>query len=200
MKMGGEGTILCKASGRPAPEITFRRWGSKEELSPGVQQDDDRIILEQSFDDNRGESSGTLRITKIIRPDDGLYECVARNRGDSGFKVGHITVEYPPTFDSMKKLPPVYSWEERRANLSCLAEGFPNATIEWRWNERLIKDLPDRNFEIVGTGPRSDLLIRPTDRRYYSAYKCIATNILGRAEHMMELRFVLLFFSYFEIQ
>lgn len=142
------------------------------------------------FNEDRGESSGTLRITKIIRPDDGLYECVARNRGDSGFKVGHITVEYPPTFDSMKKLPPVYSWEERRANLSCLAEGFPNATIEWRWNERLIKDLPDRNFEIVGTGPRSDLLIKPADRRYYSAYKCIATNTLGRAEHMMELRFV----------
>lgn len=47
--MGDEGLIICKASGRPAPEITFRRWGSKEELSPGVQQDDDRIILDQTF-------------------------------------------------------------------------------------------------------------------------------------------------------
>lgn len=30
--------------------------------------------------------------------------------------------------------------------------------------------------------------MKPADRRYYSAFKCIAINRLGRAEHMMELR------------
>lgn len=32
------------------------------------------------------------------------------------------------------------------------------------------------------------MLVTPRDRRYYTAYKCVAKNILGGAEHMMELR------------
>ncbi|KAG4069565.1 hypothetical protein HA402_006931 [Bradysia odoriphaga] len=183
-----EGALICKATGRPAPEITFRRWGSEEEFVTGPQPDDDRIVLEQTANDERGEATGTLRIYKMMRSDDGLYECVARNRGQQAFKVGHITVEYKPNFDHMKGLPPVFSWEERRANLSCLAQGFPNATIEWRWNDRAIKDLGDPNLQIESHGPRSDLLVIPRDRRYYSAYKCIASNRLGVATHEMILR------------
>lgn len=118
-----EGALICKATGRPAPEITFRRWGTQEEFVQGAQPDDDRIFLEQSPNEERGESTGTLRIYKMLRSDDGLYECVARNKGASAYKVGHITVEYKPNFDHMKGLPPVFTWEERRANLSCLAQG-----------------------------------------------------------------------------
>lgn len=118
-----EGALLCKATGRPAPEITFRRWGTQEEFVQGVQPDDDRIVLEQTANDERGEATGTLRIYKMLKTDDGLYECVARNRGESAYKVGHITVEYKPSFEHMKGLPPVFTWEERRANLSCLAQG-----------------------------------------------------------------------------
>lgn len=88
----------------------------------------------------------------------------------------------------MKLLPPVYTWEQRRANLSCLAEGFPNATIEWRIDDKLIKDMYDVNMEVVGTGPRSDLLIKPLGRQYYRSYRCIATNRLGQEEHLMQLR------------
>lgn len=66
--------------------------------------------------------------------------------------------------------------------------GFPNATIEWRWNDRAIKDLGDPNLQIESHGPRSDLLVIPRDRRYYSAYKCIASNRLGTAVHEMILR------------
>lgn len=71
-----------------------------------------------------GESKGVLRFTKLRRSDDGLYECIARNKGDSAYKVGHIAVEYAPTFEHMQALPPVYTWNEQRANLSCLAEGI----------------------------------------------------------------------------
>lgn len=48
--------------------------------------------------------------------------------------------------------------------------------------------MPDKFLQIVEEGPRSDLIVIPVDRRYYSAFKCIAVNRLGRAEHMMELR------------
>lgn len=179
--------FTCKAKGRPAPLITFRRWRSDEEFRVGQQDNDDRIILEQNIDEELGESSGTLLISKTVRSDDGLYQCVARNKGDLALEVGHITIEYPPNFDHMKELPPVYSWEERPANLSCMAMALPNATIEWRWNERLIREMNDKFLEIHEEGPRSDLIVRPVDRRYYSAYKCIAVNRLGRAEHIMQL-------------
>lgn len=180
--------FTCKAKGRPAPLITFRRWGSKDEFRVGRQENDDRISLEQNIDEELGESTGILHIHQTLRQDDGLYQCIARNKGDAAFEVGHITIEYPPNFDHMKDLPPVYSWEERPANLSCMAMGIPNATIEWRWNDRLIREMNDKFLQIVEEGIRSDLIVIPAGHRYYSAYKCIAVNRLGRAEHIMELR------------
>ena len=185
-----EAILTCRAFGRPQPKVTFKRYGFEEPFTIGLQVNDDRIVLENISEEKDGviHTTAILRISKLARTDDGLYECIASNRGDTAYKMGHITVEYPPNFDYMKTLSPVYSWEERRANLSCLAEGFPNATIEWRWNDKLISEYYDKNFEIVGKGPRSDLLIYPRDNRYYSKYKCIAVNRLGTAHHYMELR------------
>lgn len=81
----GESILTCKAKGRPAPSITFRRWGSEEEFRVGQQENDDRIILEQNVDEEMGESSGVLLISKTLRTDDGLYQCVARNKApDAG--------------------------------------------------------------------------------------------------------------------
>lgn len=116
-----DAVFICKAKGRPAPAVTFRRWKTDEEFVVGQQPNDDRVILEQNVDEQLGESTGTLLISRTLRHDDGLYQCVARNKGDTAFEVGHIAIEYPPNFDHMKDLPPVYSWEERPANLSCMA-------------------------------------------------------------------------------
>lgn len=43
-------------------------------------------------------------------------------------------------------------------------------------------------MQVHGNGPRSDLLVTPRERRYYTAYKCIANNRHGTAMHLMELR------------
>ncbi|KAI9590654.1 hypothetical protein GQX74_008821 [Glossina fuscipes] len=180
--------LTCRAKGRPAPEITFRHWGTEDEFAAGVQVDDDRIVLEQHFDEDRGESSGTLRISRSMRSDDGLYQCLARNKGDTDYKTGHITIEFPPDFTHMKDLPPIFSWDERKANLSCLAMGIPNATIEWRWSGKPIKEILDKNLQQVGNGPRSDLIVHPVARHYYSVYKCVATNIHGVAEQDIQLK------------
>ncbi|XP_055640288.1 fasciclin-2 isoform X3 [Toxorhynchites rutilus septentrionalis] len=183
-----EAVLACRAFGRPPPEITFRRFGTTEEYSVGLQVSDDRIVLDMNTNAERGETTGSLRISKVSKTDDGLYDCIARNPGDVAYKIGHITVEYKPNFDHMKSLPPVYTWEQRTANLSCLAQGIPNATIEWRWNDLRIQDLRDINLKIEDHGFRSDLIITPRDPRYYTSYKCVATNRLGNAEHVMELR------------
>uniref|UniRef100_A0A1Q3FFI0 Putative neural cell adhesion molecule 2 n=1 Tax=Culex tarsalis TaxID=7177 RepID=A0A1Q3FFI0_CULTA len=183
-----DAVLACRAFGRPPPEITFRRFGTTEEYSVGLQVSDDRIVLDLDTNAERGETTGSLRIHKVDKTDDGLYDCIARNPGDVAYKVGHITVEYKPNFDNMKSLPPVYTWEQRPANLSCLAQAIPNATIEWRWNDRRVLDLYDINMRVEDHGPRSDLIIIPREPRYYTSYKCVATNRLGREEHIMELR------------
>lgn len=185
-----DAVLFCKASGRPPPEVSFKRWGTpdSELLVPGLQVSDDRITLEQGFDSVRGEANATMRISNSLRSDDGLYECVAINEAGPAYKTGHITVEFPPSFEHMKSLPPVFTWDEKIANLSCLAESIPNATIEWRWNNRRVIELQDMNLQVVNAAPRSDLLVKPSDRRYYSEYKCIATNRHGQAEHTMVLR------------
>jgi hypothetical protein len=49
-------------------------------------------------------------------------------------------------------------------------------------------EMNDKFLQIIEDGPRSDLIVQPVSRQYYSAFKCIAVNKIGRAEHIMELR------------
>lgn len=42
--------------------------------------------------------------------------------------------------------------------------------------------------KIYGSGPSSYVIVTPTDRGLYGIYKCIATNTLGEAEHIIQFR------------
>lgn len=42
--------------------------------------------------------------------------------------------------------------------------------------------------KIYGSGPSSYVIVTPTDRALYGIYKCIATNTLGEAEHIIQFR------------
>ena len=37
----------------------------------------------------------------------------------------------------------------------------------------------DKNFNVVGQGPKSDLVVTPLSSKYYRTYKCRAENFLG---------------------
>lgn len=179
--------IVCKANGRPSPMVTFRKFGSNKPYTNGLQMEDERIVLEQKVDDIKGETFGILTISDLMRSDDGLYECIATNKGGIAYKNGHVTVEFKPTFANSRNQPPVWSWDKKPGNLSCLAESIPNATIEWRLNDVPIKN--EDNFKIEGTGPQSFLIVYPYNNyKFYAKYKCIATNRLGFAEHFIQLK------------
>ena len=71
-----------------------------------------------------GESfwrKSTITISKIKRPDDGLYECQAENEGGRHYKSGHITVEFGPTFED-QLYNKEWSWDQRPIQLSCIGE------------------------------------------------------------------------------
>ena len=82
---------------------------------------------------NSGErkwKQSTITIDGVRRSDDGLYECQAENEGGRFYKSGHITVEFPPTFED-QLYDKEWSWDQRPIELTCVATAIPNATVSW---------------------------------------------------------------------
>jgi len=179
--------INCKAFGRPPPEVTFRKLTVDKPYVMGAQPRDDRIVVKNNVDDVSGETIGTLSIINVLTNNDGLYECVAKNKGGIAYKNGHLTVESPPSFHNMLNKT-VWSWEQRPVNLTCIAESIPNATIRWTFPGSERPNESDMSIKQIGNGPISILRVIPQDRRYYTNYKCIAMNAHGTREHLIELR------------
>ena len=119
------------------------------------------------------------------RSNDGLYECIAKNKGGTAIKNGHLTVEFPPSFASMPNRT-IWAWDSRPVNLTCIAESIPNATIYWTYygDQRITND---PQIQIYSNGPISTLSIRPIDRKYYTQYRCVARNKYGEAWHALTL-------------
>ncbi|XP_043480999.1 fasciclin-2-like isoform X2 [Leptopilina heterotoma] len=169
--------IECKAFGRPPPEIVFRKYTSERRFELGAQRNDDRIMLENRKNDRNDETTGILTINQVQRYDDGLYECIGINKGGESIKTGHLTVEFPPSFE-VNDNRTIFAWNNHPGNLTCIATSIPNATIEWRVYEtqRLESNAPHK---IIGNGPISSLIVEPRDSRYFTTYRCVATNIHG---------------------
>lgn len=181
--------LVCIASGEPCPDILFHKDSRLVPFEVGPDQLDPRYFVDVRKDPSTGITVGTLKITDAHRYDDGLYNCIAYNKRIKTELLGHITVEYPPTFQNTPANE-VWSWDGRPVNVTCLAEAIPNATISWYLEgayERAI-DPYTPNIRQYGFQSMSSLEIRPIDRYVYGFYKCIATNKLGTAEHQVELR------------
>lgn len=185
--LGSETKIICKVSGRPAPRVLFRKLSSTESFQIGKQPDESRITLDEQPFEDRGETFGTLIISNLNRSDDGLYECIGENKAGTAYKNGHITVEFPPTFERTKNLPPAWSWDNKPGNLSCIPEAIPNATIIWKKGNIQISN--GVNYKIEGISPISHLIVTPYNQEgFYGFYECNATNKYGSASITLELR------------
>ena len=71
--------------------------------------------------------------------------------------MGHLTVEFPPTFQHTT-MTEAWSWDMKAANLTCRAEAIPNATIAWFLEgtpELQIQEGP--NVRIIGLQSESTL-------------------------------------------
>ncbi|XP_049875035.1 fasciclin-2 [Pectinophora gossypiella] len=181
-----EGKLECKATGRPAPRISFRKRSNQEPFVNGPNENG-RITIETTSHQtgDQMQSSAIMTIVKVNRSDDGLYECVAENDGGEARKNGHLTVHFKPSFEHMTNVP-IWSWNGQPVNISCIAESIPNATIKWKFHEYDLVESP--HVRIYGSGPISYVTVTPIDRALYGIYKCIATNKLGEDEHIIQLR------------
>ncbi|XP_059352620.1 fasciclin-2-like isoform X5 [Daphnia carinata] len=181
--MGREVSLTCKASGDPLPEVTFLKEGTLIPYTLGVQNSDDRIIVDTS---REGEyAQARLVIRDLMRSDDGLYACIAKNSGGNYTKNGHITVEFPPSF-ALTPMREAWSWDNHLVNLTCRAESIPNATVSWFLNGRNLET--DYNIRMHAFNGESTITVTPVDLSYYGTYRCLAMNIHGKDEHAIELR------------
>ncbi|XP_022912718.1 fasciclin-2-like isoform X2 [Onthophagus taurus] len=186
--IGNDTKIICKANGRPTPKVLFKKLSRTDLFQIGSQPFDDRILMENFHDNEKGETYGILTIRNLRRADDGLYECIADNEIDKAFKNGHIAVEFPPVFDNTLNIYEVWTWRDNPGNLTCVAESFPNATIKWRYNN-IELDGKNPSIRIEGTGPKSQLIVTPgQQQKLYAHYECIATNRLGQSSALFSLK------------
>lgn len=181
--VGSKASLTCKASGDPLPEVTFVREGSLTPLQVGAQPSDDRLVLDTV---RQGEfAEATLHINGLLRSDDGLYTCLAKNAGGNATKNGHITVEFAPTF-ALSPQREAWSWNNHVVNLTCRAEAIPNATVSWFYNGRNLEN--DYNVKMHEFNGESVLTVTPLDHNYYGTYQCLAMNKHGKDDHTIELR------------
>lgn len=156
--VGGLYRFDCLATGKPSPEYLWFKDASTNELAG------DRYEI--------NKQSGTLTINNVIKDDEGLYKCDARNEADSVVVTAMLNVIIPPkVLEHNNK-----SGEEGNdAVLRCKAYGDPIPTINWFKGDKVIQDAtstPDINEKTVV----SSLTITSLSKENGGQYTCEAVT------------------------
>ncbi|XP_028323063.1 neurotrimin isoform X3 [Gouania willdenowi] len=151
---GSNVTLLCQASGKPDPSISWRLISSAGDLAS-----DDEY----------------LEIPSISRQRAGTYECLAVNDIDTVAQTVDITVNYAPSVSEGRDVGVTLG---QRGGLECEADAVPEADFEWYKDDRRIFNGFD-GMEIVNTGSLSKLTFFNITDGDYGNYTCVAINKLG---------------------
>ncbi|KAM8702920.1 hypothetical protein ACLKA7_005290 [Drosophila subpalustris] len=171
--LGNAISINCEAEGYPIPTISWFKGQSK------------------AFKDFKSLSmrNHSLLLNLATDIDEGYYMCQATNEIGTGLKkIIRINVNEPARFEQ-----PARNVSSRRNDpitLDCHAKGDEPITIAWTHNNGRI-DLNNFRFSIAEMktekGVDSQLSIVHSDRHDSGAYRCLAQNPYGRAEHLIFL-------------
>ncbi|NXC61674.1 HMCN1 protein, partial [Aleadryas rufinucha] len=158
-------TLQCEAEGYPGPEISWHKDG--QQITESMQK---RIL-----------STGALQILFVQPGDGGRYTCTAANPAGSSTSSTELAVHIPPRIRSTDKQYTVT--ESSQALLSCVAEGIPAPTINWRKDNTLLRDTVGK----YQTVPGGDLILDNVVPEDSGSYTCIATNAAGEDTHTVTL-------------
>ncbi|XP_064650529.1 opioid-binding protein/cell adhesion molecule homolog isoform X2 [Lineus longissimus] len=172
VKLGESLTVMCKASGRPKPTITWKKLGS-------------------NLGNHTKTVNNSLIFPKVKKTDTGEYECKAENgAGSPATEVLEISVQYAPEVNVKEDI--VYSGPQKTAILTCIVSASPIAKIEWMFAGNAV-DQKRRNVKTkfvdlgVGVGREAQLIINNVVSDDFGVYKCIATNQYGADDKVIEL-------------
>ncbi|TRZ22552.1 hypothetical protein HGM15179_004536 [Zosterops borbonicus] len=158
-------TLQCEAEGYPGPEISWHKVG--QQITESMRR---RIL-----------STGALQILFVQPGDSGRYTCTAANPAGSSTSSMELTVLVPPRIRSTDTQYTVT--ESSQAVLSCVAEGIPTPTINWRKDNMLLGDTVGK----YQTVPGGDLILDNVVPEDSGSYTCIATNTAGEDTHTVTL-------------
>uniref|UniRef100_A0A8C3GM35 Hemicentin 1 n=1 Tax=Cairina moschata TaxID=8855 RepID=A0A8C3GM35_CAIMO len=158
-------TLQCEAEGYPGPEISWHKDG--QQITESMRR---RVL-----------STGTLQIVFVQPADTGRYTCIAANLAGSSSSSMELIVHIPPKIHSTELEYTVM--EDSRAVLTCVADGIPTPTINWKKDNTLLT-------EIVGkyrAMPDGDLILDNVVPEDSGNYTCIANNAAGEDTHTVTL-------------
>ncbi|RVE63565.1 hypothetical protein OJAV_G00137530 [Oryzias javanicus] len=153
---GSNVTLMCQASGKPEPSISWKFLSS----SAGLTSDDE-----------------FLEIPSISRQRAGTYECSAANNIDTDLQTLNIIVNYAPAVTDGRDVGVALG---QRGVLECEADAVPEADFEWYKNDRRISNGLD-GLNILSTGSLSKLTFFNVSEGDYGNYTCVAVNKLGNS-------------------
>ncbi|XP_012989996.1 neurotrimin isoform X3 [Esox lucius] len=151
---GSNVTLMCQASGKPEPSLTWKL------LSPSGD-----LASEDEY----------LDISSISRQRAGTYQCTAVNDIGLDVQTVEITVNYAPSVSEGRD---VGVAPGQRGVLECEVDSMPEADFEWYRDDRRIFNDFD-GIQIEDVGQLSKLTFLNVSEEDYGNYTCIAINKLG---------------------
>ncbi|XP_054716456.1 fasciclin-2-like isoform X2 [Uloborus diversus] len=170
-----EALFECRAEGVPRPSLSIRRDNSFQPIEDGQEE---RIEVEEVEEND--QKVIRLSISNVKRSDDGLYYCKASNTAGHVERTGHLEVQFRPDM-SATPFTTVKAWSANPANLSCIAEANPNATLTWKFQNEPI-EFDEQRYKLYGGVSYSNLLVYTDKRAQYEVfgvYTCEARNKFG---------------------
>ncbi|KAG8196288.1 hypothetical protein JTE90_023841 [Oedothorax gibbosus] len=171
----GEAAHLeCSVDGNPLNEETIT-WKRKNSFGVPLVYHNSEI----------GHS--VLTILNVTRKDGGSFECIADNGvGMSSFRTANLTVLYRPTILKQLLQRRVAAGERESAEMSCVADGYPDITFAWSFNGSTISSGQSESFKYSvrqnfrnDTEGRSTIMVKSITQGDFGVYTCIAANHLG---------------------
>ncbi|XP_027596164.1 neuronal growth regulator 1, partial [Pipra filicauda] len=160
---GSNVTLVCLATGKPEPSISWRH------ISPSA----------KPF-----ESGQYLDIYGITRDQAGEYECSAENDVSvPDVKKVKVTVNFAPTIQELKSSGVVLGGN---GLIRCEGAGVPAPNFEWYKGERKLIN-GQQGITIKNYSTRSLLTVTNVTEEHFGNYTCVAANKLGTTNASLPL-------------
>ncbi|KAK7471696.1 hypothetical protein BaRGS_00035669, partial [Batillaria attramentaria] len=112
-KEGDDLELICIAEGTPAPSYMYYKGNVPVNDEPST--------------------NGRLRLEKVTRDQEGIYTCVATNKGGEDRQDVRVDIRIPPKIDPIQNI----SMEaNRECIMQCVAKGDPKPNLFWRRKDR----------------------------------------------------------------
>ncbi|KFO04208.1 Immunoglobulin superfamily member 10, partial [Balearica regulorum gibbericeps] len=188
---GKDFKVDCKASGSPAPEISWSLPDGTVVNNAMLADDSGHSdMISSSTDRHFLGANGSLSVSQVRLLDAGEYMCVARNPGGDDTKLYKLdVVAKPPIINGLyvnKTIMKVTAVRHSKKQIDCRAEGTPPPQIMWIMPDNIFLTAPYYGSRIAvhKNGTLEIRNIRPSDT---GDFICVARNDGGESMLVVQL-------------